>query len=359
MPINAFGGGPGSGKTYGVVEHVILPAVAAGRFVLTNIDGLNTDLIYEYVLNNFYKDKIICLGHIRTCGRNKPLEVGFFPGDSQLDKPCPCPSPTLDVVAGGDLVVIDEATRYWPQGEKVSKEAAFFFREHRHFSNEIGQTCDLVVIDPDLMLLARPLRGKIELSSLTHKPKAIGMNRYVVRLFRGCKLTGKPQSVNGPYKFQKEIYALYKSYSHENAKEVAIDGRQNIFKSKAFWSFAGGVALISSVGFWGAWRFFHPNSDVAAVVASSPAAGPAGSVRAVPGAVPGPVAPVAPAVSDTWRVAGSFSSGGISWVVLADRAGRLRMESPSAFVGAGAAAVGQVDGTRVTRWSGAEKGVAK
>jgi zona occludens toxin len=360
MPINAFGGGPGSGKTYGVVEHVILPAVAAGRFVLTNIDGLNTDLIYEYVLKHFYKDKIICLGHIRMCGRNRPGEDGFFPGDAQLDKPCPCPPPTLDVVAGGDLVVIDEATRYWPQGEKVSKESAFFFREHRHFSNEIGQTCDLVVIDPDLMLLARPLRGKIELSSLTHKPKAIGMNRYVVRLFRGCKLTGKPQSINGPYKFQPEIFALYKSYSHENAKETAIDGRQNLFKSKAFWSFAGGVALISSIGVWGAWRFFHPDSAVApgavAVVQPNPFV-PAVAPGAVP--VPGQVQP--PVVSEVWRVVGSMSAGGNQWVVLSDAAGRLRVESPSVFIGNGAASVGEVDGSRVTPWSGRsmEKGGVK
>lgn len=365
MPINAFGGGPGSGKTYGVVEHVILPAVAAGRFILTNIDGLNTDAIYEYVLKTFYKDKIICIGHIRTCGRNRPGDIGFFPGDAQLDKPCPCPSPEDNTVVGGDLVVIDEATRYWAMGDKVSKEASFFFREHRHFANVLGQTCDLVVIDPDLTQLARPLRGKIELSSLTHKPKAIGLDRYVVRIYSKCKLTGKPQSVNGPYKFKPEIYGLYKSYSHENAKEVAVDGRQNIFKSKALWSLIGGVGLISFVGIYGAWRFFHPDAPAGPVVASSGAKSQGlSSVNSVgaPGGSPvsaGVVAP--PLVSESWRVAGSFSSGGASWIVLADRMGRLRLESPSAFVGAGAAAVGQVDGTRVTGWSGAsvDKGPVK
>lgn len=353
MPINAFGGGPGSGKTYGVVEHVILPAVKAGRFILTNIDGLNTDLIYQYVIDNMYDGKIICLGHIRSCSRNRPNDDDFFPGDSQLDKPCPCPSPDADVVVGGDLVVIDEATRYWPMGEKVSKESAFFFREHRHFSNDIGHSCDLVVIDPDLMLLARPLRGKIELSSLTHKPKAIGLDKYVVRLYRGCKLTGKPQSINGPYKFRPAIYALYKSYSHDNAKEVAIDSRQNIFKSKAFWMFSGGVLLMSVVGAWGAWRFFHPDQPVQVKPALSgkPSYPPVGVIAAV-------VAP--PTHSETWRVAGSFSSRGLQWVVLSDPSGRLRVESPSAFIGHGAAAVGQIDGATVTSWTGVpDKGTKK
>jgi zona occludens toxin len=358
MPINAFGGGPGSGKTYGVVEHVILPAIASGRFVLTNIDGLNTDEIYEYVLKNSYKDKIICLGHIRTCSRTRPSEPGFFPGDAQLDAPCPCPAPDSDVVVGGDLVVIDEATRYWVLGEKVSKEAAFFFREHRHFSNVCGQTCDLVVIDPDLTQLARSLRGKIELSSLTHKPKAVGLNRYTVRIYRGAKLTGKPQSVNGPYAFKKEIYGLYKSYSHENAKEVAVDRRQNLLKSPALWMALIGCFGLLGVCSWGVWAFFHHGEP------------PAKSVVSVPGEVAKPgIAPVVsavvpvplPPVSEVWRVAGSFSSNGVAWVVLADRAGHLRYESPSVFIGAGSVAVGQVDGARVTGWSGgiSDKGAAK
>src|SRR5689334_552815 len=138
MPINGFGGGPGSGKTYGVMEHVILPAVAQGRFILTNIEGLNVEAIYDYVAENFYKGKIFCIGHIRRCNREAPDADDFFPGASALDTPVPVPSPEFARVSGGDLVVIDEATRHWAQGEKVKPSHAYFFREHRHFANEMG-----------------------------------------------------------------------------------------------------------------------------------------------------------------------------------------------------------------------------
>lgn len=349
MPINAFGGGPGTGKTYGVVEHVILPAVAKGRFVLTNIDGLNTDAIYQYVVDNFYTGKIFCIGHIRTCSRGRPGEDGFFPGDDSLDKPCHVPAANIDVVVGGDLVVIDEATRYWPMGEKVSKEAQFFFREHRHFANVLGHTCDLVVIDPDLMLLSRPLRGKIELSSVTHKPKALGMNRYTVRMYRGCKLTAKPQSVSGPFPFKPEVYALYKSYSHEGAKESAVDSRQNIFRNKLLWLYVAVIVGIGGSGFWYTWKYFNPDKPKAMragrelPVRGSSTAGPAVAVQGSTAAV---------SFSDRWRVVGSYSGASGSWVVLADPAGRLRLESPSAFAGAGVAQVGEVDGLKVTRFSG-------
>jgi zona occludens toxin len=359
MPINAFGGGPGTGKTYGVVEHVILPAIAAGRFIITNIDGLDAGAIYDYVAKNFYKDKIICIGHIRTCSRDAPGENGFFPGDASLDKPNPCPPPTLEVVAGGDLVVIDEATRYWVMGEKVSKEAQFFFREHRHFANEIGHTCDLVVIDPDLMQLARPLRGKIELSSLTHKPKGIGLNRYVVRLYRGCKLTGKPQSVNGPYKFKPEIYALYKSYAHANAKESAIDGRQNIFASKILWYYLIGVISCVSIAIWLLWGFFVPDSPKKAAPATV-IQNPLQVSPSLPSHVPTVINNIPP-ISEKWRVVGTMVSGGLSWVVVSDIDGRLRLESPSSFIGSGSVAVGEIDGSRVSTWSGvpAKKGILK
>lgn len=346
MPINAFGGGPGSGKTYGVMEHVIIPAIAQGRFILTNIEGLQADAIYEYVAENYYKGEIICIGHIRTCDRNAPDSEGFFPGENALDQPMPVPSPETKNVCGGDLVVVDEATRYWPQGERIKKSHAYFFREHRHFANEIGHTCDLVVIDPDLSLLARPLRGKIEMASITHKPKEIGLNRYVVNLYRGCKITRKPQQTLGPYKFQEKIYSLYKSYAHEKAKEQAIDGRQNALRNPRNWFIAALVVGFIGFGFWNAWRFFHRGSTSQKNTSGSNAASAPASLQTV-----SHENQPKPEYSSNWRIAGKIFINGDTWIVLADQAGRLRYESPSAFSGHVLTLVGQIDSAKVTRWT--------
>lgn len=362
MPINAFGGGPGSGKTYGVMEHVILPAIAKGRFVLTNIEGLNTDLIYEYVAKEFYKGKIFCIGHIRRCDRSAPDKDEFFPGEEILDKPVPVPSPDAPNVVGGDLVVVDEATRYWSVGEKVKRSHAYFFREHRHFSNEMGHTCDLVVIDPDLTMLARALKGKVELASVTHKPKEIGLDRYVVRLYRGVRLTKTPTNTMGPYKFREEIYSLYKSYSHEGAKEQAIDGRQNVFNNPRFWAFAVGILLMFVVCIWGLYSLYQKrvsglkDKNHEAGVSANHVGVSGGRVgSSVPGrvdgvgasAIPGPVM----SRSAELRVAGQVVLNGQTWVVVSDGA-ILRLENPQAFVGRGSMIVGDVDGQRVTTWSG-------
>jgi zona occludens toxin len=357
MPINAFGGGPGSGKTYGVMEHVILPAVAKGRFVITNIDGLNVEAIYEYVAKEFYKGKILCIGHIRHCDRGQPDLVTFFPGEDALDKAMPVPEADSQVVCGGDLVVIDEATRYWSTGEKVKKEHAYFFREHRHFANECGHTCDLVVIDPDLTMLARALRGKIELSSVTHKPKELGLERYVVKLYSRSRITGKPVSVSGPYPFRKEIYSLYRSYAVEGAKEQAVDGRQSL-RGKIIFKFVAMLVLLicGLIAFGLAVRHkmqtIHDQDKGKAVL------GAGGAAKAsTPGApVDGPVAaPGASAgrsqLSPLLRVVGEVTLRGERWVVVSDGVA-VRLESPGAFVGRGVMVVGTVEGERVSSWSG-------
>lgn len=355
MPINAFGGGVGTGKTYGVMEHVVLPAVAAGRFIITNIEGLNEQAIYDYVAKHFYKGKIICIGHIRRCGRNAPEEEDFFPGQDALDKAVPVPIPDASKVIGGDLVIVDEATRYWSSDEKVCKRHQYFFREHRHFANEMGHTCDLVVIDPDLTLLARFLKGKIEMSSITHKPKEIGLNKYVVNLYRGVTLRAKPVSTQGPFSFKKEIYGLYKSYANEKAKEQSIDKRQNLLKNPRLWFYVGGMVLLFILCMWGLHSYYRHQ-----VEKFSPA-----TQDRVPTAKNGTGSEPPESVSHTGlvdagganklsmlRVAGEVKLRGQLWILLVDDAGVTRLENPAAFVGQGTMIVGTVEGQRVATWTG-------
>lgn len=355
MPINAFGGGPGSGKTYGVMEHVILPAVAKGRFVITNIEGLNEEAIYEYVADKFFKGAIICIGHIRCCDRNAPDDEDFFPGSDHLDKPCATPKLDEPKVCGGDLVVIDEATRYWNSDAKVKKQHAYFFREHRHFANELGHTCDLVVIDPDLSLLARAIKGKIELASVTHKPKEIGLNRYVVNLYRGVRTSGKPTSTLGPYKFQEAIYALYKSYSHAEAKEQAIDKRQNLLNNPRLFAYVGGMVILLGLSVWGLYAYYRHQMDKFSTASQESASlGNASSQKTLPSNAPYPdhALPVAANIISTLRVAGEVRLKGQLWIMLIDDAGATRLENPAAFVGQGTMIVGTVEGQKVATWTG-------
>ncbi len=341
MPINAFGGGPGSGKTYGVMEHVILPAIAEGRFILTNIEGLKAQAIYDYTVANAPKGKIICIGHIRTCDRSAPDDDEFFPGDEALDKPSPVPSPDYSRVAPGDLVVMDEATRHWAQGEKIKRGHAFFFREHRHFTNVMGQSCDMVVIDPDLTLIARQLRGKFEMASVTHKPKELGMNKYVVNIYPRGRVSGKPTQTRGPYSFREEIYSLYKSYSHDKAKEQSIDGRQSLFSDKRFLYKIVFMLIAAVFAVWKLWHFFDDKINPGAK---------AGTTITQDASAPGAASPKSEYSAD-WRIVGVLDVGGVRQVVLAGTNG-IRMDEAIYYKGAGLSMTGRLDGKKVTRFSG-------
>ena len=343
MPINAFGGGPGSGKTYGVMEHVILPAIAEGRFILTNIEGLNAQAIYDYTVANAPKHKIICVGHIRTCDRSAPDDEEFFPGEGALDTSSPVPSPDYKRVWPGDLVVIDEATRHWAQGEKIKRSHAYFFREHRHFTNEIGQSCDMVVIDPDLTLIARQLRGKFEMASVTHKPKELGMNKYVVNIYPRGKVSGKPTQTRGPYAFREEIYSLYKSYSHEKAKEQSIDGRQSLFSDKRLLYKVVIFVILLIIAGWRVWHFFSDKLHPAAAVQTEAAQSSGGKPQVL--------------YSSDWRIAGEIVVNGITQVVLIGSNG-VRLDNAVYYKGAGLSQTGVVDGKNVTRFSGPAGGAA-
>jgi zona occludens toxin len=337
------------------MEHVILPAISNGRFIITNIDGLDCEAIYQYAADQAPRGKIICIGHIRHCDRSAPDEEDFFPTEAALDQPMPVPDPDYSRVCGGDLVVIDEATRHWATGEKIKRSHAYFFREHRHFTNEMGHTCDLVVIDPDLTMLARALKGKVELSSVTHKPKSLGLNRYSVNLYRGVRLSSRPISSRGPFPFRPEIYALYKSYSHSGAKEQQIDKRQNILRSPALWMLVAGVVVAIGGGGHFAWRFFHPAQRS---VQGEPR--PSGPAVVADSAQPGSSdmrsastpADLPPARNSDWRIAGSYRANGVEWVILVDGASRPRVESPSMFHGQGISRMGTIEGKLATTWSG-------
>jgi zona occludens toxin len=114
MAISVYTGLQGSGKSYEVVSEVIVPAIAQGRRVVTNVDGISDELIREYAAQK-YKVDFEKLGSVVHVTNGDVFETKFFPYyDSKKE------SHTDTVVQPGDLVCIDEAWRFWPAtGAKI------------------------------------------------------------------------------------------------------------------------------------------------------------------------------------------------------------------------------------------------
>ncbi len=345
MAINAYVGLQGSGKSFEVVSSPILDAISQGRRVVTNVAGINENLIHEYLVKkrdaNIYKlGKVIYIPNERI---NQPQ---FFPDEdkSELDS----------VVKGGDLVAIDEAWRFWGADcGKLSHEHMQFFRMHRHYVHpETSVACDVVLMTQDITGLHRSVKNVIEFAFKMHKHKSLGFSkRYRVEIYEGWKLSAKTRIDDRQKKYNPEIFPLYQSYAGGQGMEQSIDKRQNILANRTLWFYAAGVLISSLIGSIGVWRFFHPtlkNANGNATLQETASKSNKSEFAAT--------APIQidnrSVFSDTWKIVGQLDVANDHWVIVSNAAGRLRVESPSMFFGKGAAVVGQIDGERVARWSG-------
>lgn len=148
----------------------------------------------------------------------------FFPYKGASDTTC----------KPGDLICIDEVWRIFPS-DKIHKNHRSFIAEHRHFVNDKGDCCDLVVINQAISGVPRFIKDRIETTFVMKKMSMLGLNkRYRVDVFTGAKVNKMGLVSQYHNKYDPEIFNLYKSFDGINGKQNVIDGRQNIFKSAKF-----------------------------------------------------------------------------------------------------------------------------
>lgn len=342
MAINAYTGLMGSGKSYEVVSSVIVPAVIAGRRVVTNIDGIQPDLIREYCIDARKAD-VETLGEIVPVTNDDVMRDDFFPDDTNPDAP--------SVVKPGDLVAIDEAWNFWSVGNKLKPEHMRFFRMHRHYVHpETGVACDVALMIQSIGDLHRQLRAVVEMTFVTKKLKELGLNRsYRIELYELAKVARSNRVDVFTKHYKKAIFPLYQSYAGGKGKERAIDKRQNILLNKRLWLTVAGMIAVGTMSI----RFLIGYFTGGMTGAKPQQAVSSNSAQTIPSRdSSGQAMPERPAFSGEWRIAGSYSVGNDRYVVVASNDGRLRVESPSAFMLEGIARIGSIDDQRVTVWSG-------
>ena len=251
MAINIYSGVMGSGKSYEVVINVILPAIKKGRRVVTNIDGIDEEKIHAHIEKEDKDVDASNLGKVVHVTDQRIEEPNFFP-TNEVD--------SNSVVKGGDLIVIDEAWRFWSAGKKLSDEHMSFFRMHRHYVHpETKISCDLALIFQSITDISRSLRSVVELHFNMRKLKTLGLSRsYVVSWYEGGKQTKAAFVDRRIQKYDKKIFPLYQSYAGGAGNESAIDSRQNLLLSKKTFFFV--ILFFCLIGFGGyfSYSFFHP-----------------------------------------------------------------------------------------------------
>lgn len=294
MAITAYVGLPGSGKSYSVVEYVILPALNSGRVIATNMP-LNYDEVFAV-----YPD---------ARGRVYPLQSDTPEGWSLL----------WNKIPKGALVVLDEIWQFWPAGLKadsMNSACKAFLAEHRHCVGE-GRSTEIVIIIQDLSNAAQYVRNLVDKTYLSVKLDMVGATKkFRVDIYQGSvkgpryPKSGILRTLYGSYKPQVYRYYLSHTKSETGAAgdETRADGRANIFKGYAFLLGVPAALAVVVFAFLGVYRYFNP-PGVSAPVVVSPLLAPV--VASAPPAAP--VAPVVPVVpprlvqppdSLRWRLVG-------------------------------------------------------
>lgn len=343
MAINAYTGLMGSGKSFEVVANVILPAIKSGRRVVVNVDGISEQNIYAYLLKKNKGLDVEKLGKIIHVSDDDIKKPGFFPDEKN-------PSATT-IVQAGDLVVVDEAWRHWNTGNKIAPEHMQFFRMHRHYTNEETKlSCDLVLIFQSIADTHRTVRDVVEVTARTVKIKTLGLSRtYRIELYEGGKLTKAARFARKVQKYDKDIFPLYKSYAGVDGKEATVDKRQNVLRNPVIWiiSVCLIVLVVVCLSFLASFLSGGKSaSDAPKAPVRSSVGDPVQSSHA-----PTLSASSAAPVSEL-RISGDVILNGEKWVVLTDKEGRFRFESPGHFVGRGVMTIGNVEGRRVATWTG-------
>ena len=330
MAITAYTGPPGSGKSYALVEQVIVPAVMAGRRVLTNVAGVDPDKVRAYCQGKM--DEPSRCGSVVLFDGRQATEPHFFPTEEIPD------SETF--VKGGDLIVFDEWRLYWPKrGKLPSADLEPFLRWHRHLVSADGVACDVAIASQLPTDIHMDFRGLVESSYKFRKLKSVGLNKaYAWDGYDGhLQPKGKAERKgNGTYR--DEITALYSSYSTtKQATELVTDKRMSIFGKSTVVMMVGGVVVAISAG-WYIYGFFTGGAGV--IQAKPVAAGPGTPGQQI-------AAAQAPANS-SYRIVGQVVGDQGVRVIVLDKAGALRVLRPDGFTfDADRPVSGTVDGQRV------------
>lgn len=333
MAITFFGGPPGAGKSYALVEQVIVPGVMAGRRVVTNVAGVDPVKVLRYCEERSTDHD--ALGDVILFDGAQAVDPGFFPTEQIPD--------SQTFLKGGDLLVFDEWRLYWPRrGTLPSPDLEPFLRWHRHLVDAKGVATEIAIASQLPTDVHQDFRGLIERSYKFKKLKAVGLTKaYAWDVYEG-HLQPKGGSYgkgNGTYK--DEITALYSSYATTgSATELSTDKRASIFKSWLMYAGCGGLALFALSAF-GVYRFFTSGSEPLPPV---PVVGQPGNVVGYPP----PGQSTAPVQRSDYRIVGHIlGDDGVRVVVVAP-GGSLRVVAPDGFTFDGERPVsGYIDGKQV------------
>jgi len=239
----------GSGKSFEIVKNVIVPALRdTHRRVVANIDGLNADAISEF-LGKDVRDRVILYED------EDIIKPGFIPTAKEVDD-----AYSEATVQPGDLLIVDEAARYFGSSKKPPEHVIDFIRMARHYTDDHGMPVNVVIAAQALNMIHKDLRSMLATVTRCRKHIDVGQpDRYVVHVYSGDRPVRDALSSVHQEKYDPEIFPLYKSHAGGVGQEVMVDSRVNFLKGGEFKRLKIAIivcVIIAAVCIFIGWRWF-------------------------------------------------------------------------------------------------------
>lgn len=300
MAVIAYAGVPGSGKSYSVVEQVIIPAFRKGRIVVTNIE-LSKDALTEEFGEDGYD--------LRTFNAENAAEY-------------------IKDLPAGFVLVIDEVWLLWPAGTTVTdfdEDHKKLLSMHRHMVDEQGRSPEIILVSQSFKDVATFVRSRIDRTFIVIKQDDVGLSkRFRVHVYRGCVEASLPpkqkKTIRVAYgKYKPEVTKFYQSHTMSEASddiavlEERMDKRGTIFTKFLFFKM-GAALLVVIGGLYYAVHFFGSlgsGADMPLLASEAKAIEPKPGRRPTSAAKTEVALPeAAPPFSDHWRLVGVVGTRG-------------------------------------------------
>lgn len=241
MAINAYFGKPRQGKSYSCVERVIVPAVKAGRKVVTNIPL--TEKLMQLAEESGAQVEVVPRGTTLMLDYASKL----FPELGESGEYMPSSE------YAGAVFVLDEFQFLLPAGIKqsqIDKKVIAFFTMHGHAS---GDWCgkkyitEIVLLSQDQSLINQVVKPLIEQSYVVNKTEIGSKSVFNIKVYAGCAGWRNVTFVKTEvHQYDPAIFDYYKTQtmSEGHGSEKKTDDATNVLKSGALKGFAFAVVLL-------------------------------------------------------------------------------------------------------------------
>lgn len=250
----------GSGKTYHAVKDYLIPALKAGRPVITNIDGIDKEyihIIFDIPYENL--DKLV----LYPPGDDLMSAGGFDDPMSRFFEICQKQTNTV--------VIFDEIQAYYASvawKENPNRTAfANYITQHRKFGD------DFIAMTPDASKVDSSIRGIFHYNIHFKKADMIGQSkRYFYNIRYSSDFIGTPLKT-GTGTYEDKYHRAYKSFRAEEEGKTKMSSFRYAPKSLL----VAAVVAVVAIG-WGGWKYWSSRKAASAPVAAPAPASDAGGI---------------------------------------------------------------------------------